>query len=226
MALDIRYVPALQQDRHFYKQRDEENDMTKTVSTLIAAGAVAGYLMLAAAPAQAQTVVSQGEEPSVLACFYECKEGYRADWWQEVTTLMVMNPTAVEPLLPLFYVFDGNENMIAFFTIGLSKFDIDEVNLCRTLQGAGINPPSAGMIVATLLAGPDPFGPYVYIKNVIGKFFKTVDEPFAGRVTGIGKTECRVVPSSMVMPQNLLDEAAVQNPPVIPPILIEQTADE
>jgi hypothetical protein len=37
----------------------------------------------------------------------------------------------------------------------------------------------------------------VFIKNLTGKFFKNVDEPFDGRVTSVAKTECRTVPDTL-----------------------------
>jgi hypothetical protein len=59
------------------------------------------------------------------------------------------------------------------------------------------------------------------MKNVLGKFFKTVDEPFAGRATGIGKTECRVVPTGMVLSTRVFED--LSGAPLVNPIVIENT---
>jgi hypothetical protein len=191
----------------------------KALIRLVAAVAIAaGALLTVTAPVQAQEVVSEGEKPlGGLACFYECKEGYLPTWWQEVTTLMILNPTN-SAITPDLWIFDGNENMLVSSFVELSEFDVDEVNICRTLEANGIVPPSAGMVLMTryLNAPDDPWASYAYMKNVVGKFFKTVDEPFEGRVTGVGKTECRVVPSEMLSRTPLIE---IQNNQTEPPVV-------
>lgn len=193
--------------------------MKYTSLTLSAAMAIAvGFSTNALAQEE-----SLGERSEVLSCFYECKDGPRPDYWVEVTSLMLVNP-ANRDMLATVVLLDGNENMIAYVEDDLSAEDLDEINICRTLEAANIVPPSAGMIEIALADPDDVGGTYGWVKNVVGKFFKTVDEPFDGRVTGIGKTECRVVPPSVTTPDEILDKIIVQNPPEIQPILIEGTA--
>jgi hypothetical protein len=67
---------------------------------------------------------------------------------------------------------------------------------------------------------------YCWVKNVLGKFVVTENEPFKGRVDGLAKTQCRVVP--FFAGESLSDfneQLALQNPPRVDPILIEGTAD-
>lgn len=189
------------------------------------------YLLLSALMAvlvlSSTAVVSQesdGERNTVLTCFYECKDGPLPTYWVKVTSLMLLNP-ANRGMTANIVMLDGNENMLAQATTQLSPEDIDEVNICRTLEAAGIVPPSAGMLEILIddPTGSQVGGTYGWVKNVVGKFFKTVNEPFQGRVTGTGKTECRVVPPSVTTVAEIEAKLAVQNPPVLSPILIEGT---
>jgi hypothetical protein len=91
----------------------------KTLPKTLALGAAAGCLLLGGV-AQAQSVPepSSGEAPETggtVACFYECKDGYQDDWWQEVTTLMLMNPG--DPISvddgTILNILDGNQNFLA-----------------------------------------------------------------------------------------------------------------
>ena len=192
----------------------------KSIRNLVVIGAAG--LATMSANLQAQPVPTAGEISAVRLCFYECKDGARSDWWQEVTTLMVMNPDA--ETIVHFAILDGNENFIARTAVNLSEDDLDELNVCRTLEAAGIVPPSAGMVeVFSSVGGLD--GYYVTVKNLIGKFFKTVDEPFDGRVVGVGKTECRVVPPTVTTGEEISAKLQAANPPTIAPILIEDTAE-
>jgi hypothetical protein len=183
----------------------------KTLPKTLALGAAVGCLLLGGV-AQAQDpepVVSQGEVGSrdgALVCFFECKEGYQSDWWQEVTTLVFANPTIpfnentndyLTLVLRLGF-YDGQMNPIGRSVVEVGPTDVDEINVCRTL---GDNAPSMGMITITNEAAgtseETPYLPYVFIKNLTGKFFKNVDEPFDGRVTSVAKTECRTVPDTL-----------------------------
>jgi hypothetical protein len=165
---------------------------------------------------------SLGETNQILACFYECKDGPRPDDWVEVTSLLLIN-AANRPMTATVALLDGNENMIAWFDDDLSPGDLDEVNICRTLQASGIAPPPAGMIEVVIEDPNGIGGTYGWVKNVVGKFFKVVNEPLDGRVTGVGKTECRVVPGSVITGAEVRADIQAQSPPQIPPILIEQT---
>jgi hypothetical protein len=203
----------------------------KFVSKLIATSAAAGYLaMSGVAQAQIDQLPSEGELPeNVVACFFECKDGYQDTWWQEVTTLMLMNPANTDPTLNITRLFflDGQQNFIADMSVESNSFDLDEVNICRSLEAGAAPVPSAGMILAIPGAAATDYVDYIWIKNLVGKFFKTVDEPFDGRVTGVAKTECRVVPRPVVLDTAIQDAFNATNPipPTVDPILIEDTAD-
>jgi hypothetical protein len=158
--------------------------------------------MSGVAQAQIDQLPSEGELPeNVVACFFECKDGYQDTWWQEVTTLMLMNPANTDPALNITRLFflDGQQNFIADMSVESNSFDLDEVNICRSLEAGGAPVPSAGMILAIPGAAATDYADYIWMKNLVGKFFKTVDEPFDGRVTGVAKTECRVVPRPVVL---------------------------
>lgn len=191
------------------------------LSLCLAGVAAAGMTFSTTAFAQEESLGERGE---VLACFYECKEGPLPDYWVEVTSLMLIN-AANRSMTANVILLDGNGSMIAIAATHMSPEDLDEINICRTFQAAGIFPPSAGMIEVVLTdpAGLPAFGTYGWVKNVVGKFFKTVDEPFQGRVNGIGKTECRVVPPNVTTAAEIFAKLAEQNPPHIFPILIEGT---
>jgi hypothetical protein len=201
-----------------------------------------GFALLAvialSSQALAQGVLSSGEEGVFVACFYECKPGPDIDTgstpvgtYQELTTLMITQQTNADRCARAFY-FDGQENVLAMSNIGLSPFDLDELNVCHTLDHPVIPAvPEAGLVVfaftdpLTPAVPPFPFGPapggYVWGKNVIGKFRTDNPEPFQGRATAVGKYECRVVPSSLFGINQLQIKAAGK--PIIAPLLIEQT---
>lgn len=201
----------------------------KFVSKLIATSAAAGYLAMSGV-AQAQTDPSGGELPdNVIACSFECNDGYQDTWWQRVTTLTLINPGDTNPALNIttLRVLDGQQNFIASMEVTSDSFDLDAVNICRSLQAGGATVPPAGMILAVRGATGTAYLDYIWMENLVGKFFKTVDEPFDGRVTGVAKTECRVIPAAIV--QELEIEDAFDNtipPPVfVDPVFIEDTAD-
>jgi hypothetical protein len=183
-----------------------------------------------------------GEASSVFSCFYECKPGSRLGTWAEVTTLMLVNqraPIGAPPLIGGFFadlaILDGNQNIIAVAGTFLSAEDLDEVHVCRSLQaaqdaGLPVPVPEAGLIEVVLsenleAAFDDPyaFGGYGWVKNLVGKFFTTVDEPFRGRVTGIAKTECRLVPIIVTTPDEIFEKVREQEPPPINLVVIEGT---
>ena len=190
---------------------------------------------------------SLGEQSSVFTCFYECKPGPTVrgtPTWQEITTLMLVNQahSDIPPPVPLFVentrvvrlaILDGNENLLARTQVDLSKGDLDEINICRTLQASNITPPQAGVIFGAVsigtVAGPDPRGGVsAWVKNLLGKFFVTVDEPFAGRVSGLAKARCERVPPSIA---NFVDVSIEYSLlgflfDGIPAILVEGTDDD
>jgi hypothetical protein len=169
---------------------------------------------------------SLGETGLVLVGFYECKDGPTPGTWAEVTSLMLTN--ASNRYISGTIVFlDGNQNIIAHSPIELSPEDLDEINVSRTLEAGGVPVPSAGMIEIILYDpdGGEVGGVYGWMKNVVGKFFKVVDEPFDGRVTGVGKTECRVVPPSVTTRAEIEGKILASGSPEIDAILIEGTDD-
>jgi len=189
-------------------------------------------LMGAATQATAQFAPpSGGEQGSFLKCFYECKPGPNVqgvETYQEITTIMLTNQSPDPRVADVFY-FDGRQQCIAHSSIELSPVDLDELSVCHTLKAAGLVPPLAGLleIIVTdpLLGGPGD-GVYAWGKNVLGKFRTDNPEPFEGRVTGIGKYECRVVPIE-VRAEEAVTNACQANPPLdVVPILVEDTDDQ
>lgn len=163
---------------------------------------------------------STGEFTQVLSCFYECKPGPTVGGvptWQEITTLVVVNQNDDENItnpgpgaddgrrvINLKYL-GANQNPLGAsrgvgapfvndFGLDLSAGDLDEVNICRTLQAAGLPVPEIGLVELYIAGGNPGAGIYAWMKNLLGKFFVTVDEPFDGSVNSIAKTECRPVP--------------------------------
>jgi hypothetical protein len=173
-----------------------------------------------------------GEVSSVYACFYECKRDRLNQNWLEITALMLTNPSR-EPLIARIGFFDGNENPIAVTESFLSIDDVDELNVCETLARGtvpfAVSP--AGMVEVALFSTitgnlvPDGGG-YGWIKNLIGKFQIGNPEPFpldgnlGGSVTGVGKTECRLVP-----PEVRRAEEIRLGGPFVQPVLIERTGE-
>jgi hypothetical protein len=189
-----------------------------------------GLLVLFGAATQANAQLappSGGEVGSFLKCFYECKAGPDVQGvatYQEITTIMLTNQSPDPRVADVFY-FDGKEQCIAHSSIDLSPVDLDELNVCHTLESGGLVPPPAGLveiIVSDPLIGPAD-GVYAWGKNVLGKFRTDNPEPFEGRVTGIGKYECRVVPIE-VRPDEAVANAC-QEPLEVVAILVEETAD-
>jgi hypothetical protein len=90
----------------------------------------------------------------------------------------------------LAYNFDGNENAIAAHLSTdikriLGKYDVDEINVCRTLQSAGVPVPPVGtVIVFSDLAGASQRIVYGWSTSYIGKFSENADSliiPWAGQ---------------------------------------------
>src|SRR5262245_14664197 len=86
--------------------------------------------------ALAQGTLSAGEEGIYVTCFYECKPGPSVDTggtpvgtYQELTTLMITNQSNTNRCARAFF-FDGHENALMISDIGLSPFDLDELNVC------------------------------------------------------------------------------------------------
>jgi hypothetical protein len=124
------------------------------------------------------------------------------------------------------YYFNGREACLAHSSLELSSVDLDELNVCHSLLLGGVMPPLAGLIeivVTDPADGTPADGVYAWGKNVLGKFRHDNPEPFEGRVTGIGKYECRLVPYE-VQP-HMAVAAKCTAPAEVPAILVEETDD-
>ncbi|OHA08834.1 MAG: hypothetical protein A3B37_00595 [Candidatus Sungbacteria bacterium RIFCSPLOWO2_01_FULL_59_16] len=167
---------------------------------------------------------SSGEFSPVFSCFYECKLDKRQANWLEMTSLMLVNQSAKMPLVANILFVNGNEQVIARTATALSPLDLDEINVCATLDKANITVPPAGLIEVVLTVPGTVLpqgGAYGWVKNVVGKIPRAVIEPFEGKVEGIGKTQCRLVGPNVVRPFDLL----VIEAPSVQPVYIERTGD-
>jgi hypothetical protein len=169
---------------------------------------------------------TQGEFSTVFSCFYECKwerVGKNMNTWQEITTLMLVNQSARQKVTADILFFDGNERAIATTQTILSPHDLDEINVCASLDaGLGGLVPPAGVIEVVL---SPTGGVYGWVKNVMGRFPRFEPEPFRGRPTGIAKTQCRLVGPNVVAPKDILEKIRASDVRRIKPILIEGTAE-
>jgi hypothetical protein len=175
---------------------------------------------------------SSGEVSRIFSCFYECKMDRTSTGvlrWTEVTSLMLVNQSVKRPITADILFVDGHERPLARSRTALSPLDVDEINVCATLDDAGLFPvpaaagfsPLAGLIEVLLSPAG---GVYGWVKNATGKIPRTRDDPMSGAVTGIGKTECRLVGPNVVTPAELEQVLAV-TPAVIPPVFIENTGE-
>jgi len=186
--------------------------------------------------AAAQQMASPGEASRVLSCFYECKwkgAPRTPGAWLEMTTLMLVNQRASTPLTADILFVTGNERPFASTTLSLSPEDLDELNVCETLAQPPLPfpPPPAGLMEVVLTNASPTGGPhdgaYGWIKNLVGTFKRPSIEPVqTGKVDGIGKTQCRVVPPTVTTPDEISRKLG-QVPPErrIKPILIEKTGE-
>ena len=174
---------------------------------------------------------NSGEVSPVFSCFYECKPNrfLPLQVWREVTTLMLVNQSNF-PIQANLLIIDGNENSLRWTNTLFSPQDLDEINVCETLNLAGVPPPQAGVVEVVLtsgflppppLNGPPVGGAYGWIKNVVGSFVRGNPEPFAGFVSAVGKAECRLVGPNVETPQDLLNKISQVNR--IAPSIIEGT---
>ena len=82
-------------------------------------------------------------ESSVHQCFYECKRSVTGTTFAEVTTLMIANENQLpapgdhsDTHIATLVLLNGNERVLARARTYLSGRDLDEVNICATLQQA------------------------------------------------------------------------------------------
>lgn len=82
---------------------------------------------------------------------------------------MLVNENPEEPLIALVGVFDGNQNIVAQFRTHLSPLDLDEINICRTIELDGVVPPQAGVLEIVSLKEDGVTGEggiYAWVKNL------------------------------------------------------------
>lgn len=199
------------------------NDMKRWMTVVILAAALG-----LPGQASAQFPPTGGEAGQLLACFYECKAGPTSragPTFQELTTLMITNQSRVPTTAALLFL-NGNQRPIAQTRLELSSLDLDELNVCHSMLRSGITPPPAGLVEIVIPeATTGRIGVYAWMKNVTGKFFHEVPEPFEGRVTSVGKTQCEVVPVPEINdPDTILSQT--EDVPFLEPILVEKTEDE
>jgi hypothetical protein len=195
------------------------------------ASALPVLAILLAGAAFAQVPPSTGAESStVQACFYECKPGplvQEQRTYREITTLMVTNNGRFPTTARVFFL-DGRENVRAKTSLDLSPLDVDELQVCATIERiTGAAPPEAGLIQITdpvALAQQEPSGVFAFIKNLGGKFFAQNPEPFDGRVVGVGKTQCKLIAVPEVNDPDFIESLAA-NAPEGDAVLVENTDD-
>ncbi|RLA04172.1 MAG: hypothetical protein DRQ54_09870 [Gammaproteobacteria bacterium] len=181
-----------------------------------------------AVQAQIAEPASGGERGSFLECVYECKPGAMVggvSTFKAATSVMLTNQSPSDRVAEVFY-FNGNEECIAHSSVDLSAVDLDELNICHSLDAGGITAPRAGLleISVTDSGGSAADGVYGVVKNVLGRFRVDNPELFEGRVRGLAKYECRVVPST-VQPDVAVANKCSPAPPDVAGILIEDTDD-
>ena len=125
---------------------------------------------------------TRGEVSRVFSCFYECKPSGLQGFWQEITTLMLVNQSATFPITAEVLYLNGNERPIASNRLELSPLDLDEINVCSTLEnGLGaFGVPQAGVIEVVLSPAG---GVYGWVKNLTGRFNRLQPEPYLESVT-------------------------------------------
>jgi len=180
-----------------------------------------------------------GEVSAVHSCFYECKQlrkpvtdvdpNVLSAAVLEDTLLMLVNESPTEDLDAIVGILDGQEHSLLWFKTRLSSLDLDEVNVCRTLELAGVVPPQAGVIEIVSLDqnGAPEGGVYAWVKDltlkkgdlwirpqppivplartvsgatVIAAQPAVVMAKYNARALGVGKTECRVTPPEVAPP--------------------------
>ncbi len=188
---------------------------------------------------------SSGEVSAVQSCFYECKQKQTpfdaADdslvlkgVALEDTLLVLANEAPLEALIALVGIFDGNQNLRGVFKTHLSPMDLDVINVCRTLERAGIVPPQAGLLeIVTVDSQSVPEGgAYAWVKELAlinadqwirpappvltlnrklasaARQQMPLDRAFTfkyhSKVKGIAKTPCRVTPPEVADPDAVM----------------------
>jgi hypothetical protein len=158
----------------------------------------------------------------VHAGFYECKvNGANSSRVSEDTLLAIVNGNPVQggeaigPLGACIVLFDGNENLLGAWVTGLSRYDLDEINLCtlatpEPVRGTPGRPPEGGVVMLVTFVDQTPrfieAGAYAWIKNVLYTGAKAIaSNPYSAQgFVGAGKTQLQGVPISDTEPIRIL----------------------
>ncbi len=166
---------------------------------------------------------SSGEQSSLKTGFYSCKPGKRANTWKEVTTLTVLNLTSRivgnadnNRNKAILILLDAQGNFLSGSFLTLSKRDMDEINICKTLQDARITVPKTGMLYLTDLFGQV----HAWRKNYSGRFFFNKNDPAAGRVVSVNESELRVVSPAVESALPVITDFFEESDNFIDPVLI------
>lgn len=165
---------------------------------------VMGFIFVTAcAHGVAQIEPSLGESSRVMACPYTCvssRDSGMAANWSEISTIKLTNiDSSTDARL---HFIDGLENVVAVHLSTsikriLGTYDVDEINVCRTLYESGLPVPRTGTVVVfSDLAGASRRRVYGWSTTYIGKFSSDDDEPHDGTVRGMAQTECRLAPGA------------------------------
>ncbi len=155
----------------------------------------------------------------MLSCFYECRGN--PFYWSQVSTLTLVNQSNSAAWANVL-LFDSNQNCIATVNNYLHWVDLDEINLCETLNKGKIEPPHNGVIQVRLgeFGGWDPTLVSGWVNNFVGIFPKGIPDPFAGVIQSTSKISCK-------FKNSVWNPGYPPCPPIyLNPILIEGTADE
>lgn len=167
----------------------------------------------------------------MFTCIYECEPGLLSTYWGEVSVLVLENQHAVRDIAARVIVLDAQQHMIAQFPVPLTSKDLDMINICRTLEAANITVPRAGVIDVILRqppgdpSSPDEVGAHGLIKSFDGRFFKTQDDPFKGRIEAEGKTLCRLTAPEIAGTDDIQAKLDLQVPPEIAPIYVSDSGE-
>ncbi len=95
---------------------------------------------------------------------------------------MLVNQSATFPITAEVLYLNGNERPIASNRLELSPLDLDEINVCSTLENglAAFGVPQAGVIEVVLSPAG---GVYGWVKNLTGRFNRLQPEPYLEYVT-------------------------------------------
>jgi hypothetical protein len=188
---------------------NEQADMTLTQS-------------LKSTDALGAAVALSTEEPSTFSAFFDCIDGPNTSagpTWVETANLLLTNSSGTDSLATGVFL-DGNGNYIAQMPLDMAARDVDEINLCRTLDEAGVDVPLKGHMIVYRNVGSPTFDFNCWLVDYVGKFYHTVNEPSKGRVVGVGKTQCMETNIDRDLIVAELNQLGV---PVVSPIILNNS---